>query len=53
MRFMAIKEREPLILEPEDWTEEEWSTILKLFGMEHAERIVVNKVQFEAFGIRK
>ena len=44
---------EPLILEPEDWTEEEWQVILKLFGMKDAERIMLRDYHFEAYGIRK
>lgn len=42
-----------LILEPEDYTEDEWKTILKIFGMEEAERIVVSNYTFEAFGRKK
>ena len=45
--------KEPLILEPEDWTESEWATILKLFGMESAERIKVSDYVLESYGIKK
>lgn len=45
--------KEPLILEQEDWTYEEWSTILKIFGMEVAERIKISDYKFEAWGIAK
>ena len=47
------KSTEPLILEPEDWTEAEWATLLKLFGMEEAERIVVKDYILETYGIKK
>lgn len=39
-----------LVLEPEDWSEDEWKTILKLFGMVEAERIVVRDYILEAYG---
>ena len=32
---------EPLILEPKDYTDDEWETILKVFGVAHAEWIVI------------
>ena len=51
--YIRINNNEKLILEPEDWTKEEWDTILKLFGMKSAERIVVSEYVFEAFGIPK
>lgn len=41
---------EKLILEPEDWSQEEWATILKVFGMEYSERIVISNYVFEALG---
>lgn len=42
-----------LILEPCDWTEGEWKTICKIFGMEKAERIVVSDYILETFGVKK
>jgi hypothetical protein len=45
--------KEPLILEPEDWSEAEWATILKLFGMEEADRIKVSDYVLETYGITK
>lgn len=42
--------REPLILEQEDWTEQEWATILKLFGQKEAERIVVRDYALGVYG---
>lgn len=48
--YIRIDKNEKLILEPKDWTKEEWDTILKLFGMESAERIVISEYIFEAFG---
>ena len=44
---------EQLILEPEDYTEDEWKAILKVFGMECAERIVISHYAFEAWGRKK
>jgi len=43
--------KEPLILEPEDWTEEEWATLCKLFGMNEAEWIKVSDYTLETYGI--
>lgn len=51
-RYMKINDEEPIILEPEDWTEDEWKTILKIFGMKTASRIKFD-CKFEAFGILK
>ena len=31
----------PLILEPVNYTYDEWDTILKVFGVAHAEQIVI------------
>lgn len=53
MKYECEHPREPLIFEPEDWTEEEWATILKIFGMEEAERIMVSYFILETFGIKK
>ena len=39
-----------LVLEPCDWTDEEWKTICKLFGCVEAERIVVRNYLLEAYG---
>lgn len=44
---------EPLILEPEDWTDDEWETLCKLFGMKKAERIKVSDYVLEAWGEEK
>ena len=49
-RYIKINPYEPLIFEPEDWTEDEWKTILKIFNMKSASRIKINYT-FEAFGI--
>ena len=43
-------EIEQLILEPCDWSEEEWKTLVKLFGMTEAERIVISNYTLEAYG---
>lgn len=54
MKFLTYKggeyEDTQIILEPEDWSPEEWTTILKLFGMEEAERIVLASYEVKAFG---
>ena len=50
MEYICEQVKEPLILEPEDYTEDEWSTILKIFAMEEAERIVISDYKFEAYG---
>ena len=41
---------EPLILEPEDWSNSEWQTICRLFGMKAADRIVVSNCVLETYG---
>lgn len=53
MKYECTFPKEPLVLEPEDWTEAEWATILKLFGMEKADRIVISHYMHESYGIRK
>lgn len=50
MEYICRQEKESLILEPEDYPGDEWSTILKVFGMEEAERIVISDYKFEAYG---
>lgn len=42
-----------LVLEPEDWSEDEWKTILKLIGAEEAERLVVRDYILECYGTPK
>ena len=42
-----------LVLEPEDWTEEQWQAFLAIFGLKEAERIVINEYKMEAYGIKK
>lgn len=53
MYYFKYKEKYPdcfLVLEPCDWTEDEWKTILKLFGMVEAERITVRDYTLEGYG---
>jgi hypothetical protein len=50
MEYICEQIEEPLILEPEDYPGDEWSIILKIFGMEEAERIVISNYKFEAYG---
>ena len=52
-KYLKEEPAEPLILEPEDWSPEEWKTILKLFGMESADRIKISDYAFEAYGVEK
>ena len=42
---------EPLILDPEDWSEDEWATICKLFGtkVEDTEEIIVRDYYLEIY----
>lgn len=39
-----------IILEPEDWTEEQWATFLEVFGLIEADRIVLSDCGIEVFG---
>ena len=39
-----------LVLEPCDWTDEEWKVLLKLFGCVEAERIVVKDYILKVYG---
>ena len=43
--------KEPFILEPEDWTPEEWRTLCKLCGLPDAitERIVIHASEIESY----
>ena len=42
-----------LVLEPEDWTPEQWQAFLKIFGLKEAERIVINEYKMEFYGSEK
>lgn len=53
MKYEKRAMSEPLILEPEDWTESEWETICRIFGMKTADRIVVSDFTLETYGERK
>ena len=50
MRFISYTAKEPLVLEPDDWTEAEWKTLLKLFGMKEAEVIMVHDYTMRSYG---
>lgn len=52
-KYINVSINEPLILEPEDHTEEEWATIIKIFGMKQADRIVLSSYTLEAFGVQE
>ena len=42
-----------LILEPEDWTKEQYSAFLKIFCLDEAERIVITDYKIEAYATPK
>lgn len=44
---------EQIILEPEDWTEEQYKAFMDIFGLEEAERIVINEFKIEAYATPK
>lgn len=42
-----------LILEPEDWTEDQWAAFLELFDLVEADRIVLADFMVEVYGTPK
>ena len=50
MEYIKTQSTEELILEPEDYTEDEWNAILKIFNMKEADRMVISDYTFEAYG---
>ena len=42
-----------LVLEPEDWTPEQFQAFLDIFGLKEAERIVINEYKLEVYGTEK
>ena len=42
-----------IVLEPEDWTEEQFKAFLAIFGLEEAERIRINEFKLEVYGTEK
>lgn len=42
-----------LVLEPEDWTPEQYQAFLAIFGLKEAERIVINEYKLEVYGTEK
>ena len=42
-----------LILEPEDWTEDQWAAFLDLFDLIEADRIVLADYTVEVYGTPK
>lgn len=42
-----------LVLEPEDWSKEQWQAFLDIFGLEAAERIKITEYKLEAYGTEK
>lgn len=51
MSYLKEKLKEQLVLEPEDWSNEEWKTICKLFNKNNVlcERIIVRVDTLESF----
>ena len=49
--YQKVRDTEPLILEPEDWSFDEWATICKLCGLPtgQTERIVLHASEMECF----
>lgn len=39
-----------LVLEPADWTEEQFDAFMRIFGLKEAERIVITEYRLEAYG---
>lgn len=50
MEFICDEPTEPIIMEPEDRTFDEWKFLCKLFGLEKADRIVLKNYRIEAHG---
>lgn len=42
-----------IILEPEDWTEEQWKAFLDIFDLEVASRIVLSEFKVDIMGTQK
>lgn len=42
-----------IILEPEDWTEEQWKAFLDIFDLEEASRIVLSEFKVDILGTKK
>lgn len=42
-----------IILEPEDWTEDQWVAFLDIFDLEEASRIVLSDYKVDAYGTSK
>lgn len=42
-----------IVLEPEDWTPEQYQAFLDIFGLKEAERIVINEFKLEVYGTEK
>lgn len=42
-----------IVLEPEDWTEEQFKAFLDIFGLKEAERIRINEFKLEVYGSDK
>lgn len=49
----SVEHGTQIILEPEDWTEDQWATFLEVFGLAEAERIVLSNSGIEVFGTVK
>lgn len=52
-RTGSLEQGNQIILEPEDWTKEQWDVFLELFDLEEADRIVLSEFKVEAWGTPK
>lgn len=52
--YLKEEVKEPLILEPDDWSKEEWKTLCKLFNMNNktCNRVVVKINELESFSTK-
>ena len=46
----SLEQGNQIILEPEDWTEEQWATFLELFDLKEASRIVLSDFKIDIYG---
>ena len=49
----SLKQGNQIILEPEDWTEDQWEAFLDIFDLEEASRIVLSDYKVDAYGTPK
>lgn len=52
-KHVTTDEYDFLVLEPEDWTPEQWQGFLDIFGLKEAERIKITEYKMEVYGTEK